>query len=48
MWRKTLSEAFDGLAEKRFSEKLVCLPISAAYTEEDARYLLETVLAALT
>ena len=48
MWRKTLSEAFEGLAEKRFSEQLVCLPISTEDTDGDVSYLLEVVLAAIT
>lgn len=48
MWRKTLSNAFEGLAEKRFSERLVCLPISTEDTDGDVSYLLEVVLAAIT
>lgn len=48
MWRKTLTEAFEGLAEKRFSERMVCLPISAEDTDEDVDSLAETVIAAIT
>ena len=48
MWRKTLSEAFAGLAERRFSERLVCLPISTEDTDEDVSYLIEQTVAAIT
>ncbi len=48
MWRKTLSEDFEGLAEKRFSERLVCLPISTEDTDEDVSYLIEQTVAAIT
>ncbi len=48
MWRKTLSEEFDGLAEKRFSERLICLPIEPDYSAYDMEYLAKTVVALLT
>lgn len=48
MWRKTLSEAFAGLAERCFSERLVCLPISTEDTDEDVAYLIEQTVAAIT
>lgn len=48
LWRKTLSEEFDGFAEKTFSEKLICLPIEPDYSENDMEYLAETVIASLS
>ncbi len=48
MWRRTLSADFDGLAERRFSERLVCLPISTDDTDEDVSYLIEQTVAAIT
>ncbi len=48
LWRKTLSEEFDGTAEKTFSEKLICLPIEPDYSESDMEYLAETVIASLS
>jgi hypothetical protein len=48
MWRKTLSEEFDGLAEKTFSEELISLPIEPDYSENDMEYLAKTVVALLT
>ncbi|MBE6623019.1 MAG: ATP-grasp domain-containing protein [Ruminococcaceae bacterium] len=48
MWRKTLSEEFDGFAEKTFSEKLISLPVEPDYSETDMEYLAKTVIALLT
>ncbi|MBR4295703.1 MAG: ATP-grasp domain-containing protein [Clostridia bacterium] len=48
MWRKTLSEEFDGLAEKSFSERLLCLPIEPDYSVADMEYLAKTIIALLT
>lgn len=48
MWRKTLSEEFSGLAEKTFSERLICLPIEPDYSVSDMEYLAKTVVALLT
>lgn len=48
MWRRTLNEEFEGLAEKLFSEKLVCLPIEPDYSENDMEYLAKVVIAALS
>ncbi len=48
MWRKTLSEEFESLAEKIFSERLISLPIEPDYSESDMEYLAKTVIALLT
>lgn len=48
MWRKTLSEAFDGLAEKMLSQRLLCLPIEPDYSAQDMEYLAKTVVSLLT
>ncbi len=48
MWRKTLSEEFDGFCEKTFSQRLICLPIEPDYSASDMEYLAKTVVALLT
>ena len=48
MWRRTLGEEFDGLAEKKLSNFLVSLPISPKYSAEETEYLLEIVKASIT
>lgn len=48
MWRRTLTDEFDGLTEKTFSERLICLPVEPDYSEEDVEYLAKVVIAALS
>lgn len=48
MWRRTLTEEFSRLPEGRLSAGLLCLPISAEYSEEDMEYIARTVIAKLT
>ena len=48
MWRRTLTEEFSRLPEGRISAGLLCLPISAEYSEEDMEYIARTVIAKLT
>lgn len=44
MWRKFLTEDFDGTSEKVFSERLLLLPIDTRYTVEDMKIISNIIL----
>ena len=48
MWRRTMGKDFEGLPEQELSKNLICIPISTEYSDNDVKYLLKTVISAIT
>lgn len=48
MWRRFLTEQFEGKCEKLFSQKLLLLPIDPIYSINDMAYVAKTITALLT
>lgn len=48
MWRKLISEQYEGTYEKLFSEKMLFLPIDQQYSVSDMEYMAQTITALLT
>lgn len=48
MWRKLISEQYEGTYEKLLSEKMLFLPIDQQYSVSDMEYMAQTITALLT